>query len=378
MNDPGLVRWGWSDAIADAWNDLAMGAALPDGVPPLGGSVPGRVIVEHRGAWDVVTGSVTVRAGLPGAPRRAAASRGSPPAVGDWVALRPADGAAPASIIAILPRRSAFVRREPGRAEAEQVIAANVDTVLLVTAVGRDVNPRRLERYLAVAWASGAAPVVVVNKADLRDGLADALRAAGHVAGRAPLVAVSALSGEGLASLETHMAPGMTVALLGSSGVGKSSIVNALLGEDLLDTGGVRADDDRGRHTTTTRMLVPLPGGACLLDTPGMREVGMAGGETDGALDVAFADVAALAAACRFSDCGHDSEPDCAVRIAVGDGTLPVERLASHRKLLREARATAARLDARGRADERRETRRRGVAYKEILRAKYGGEVELW
>ena len=378
MNGPGLVRWGWSEAIADAWNDLAMGAALPDGVPPLGGSVPGRVIVEHRGAWDVVTGSVTVRAGLPGAPRRAAASRGSPPAVGDWVALRPADGAAPASIIAILPRRSAFVRREPGRAEAEQVIAANVDTVLLVTAVGRDVNPRRLERYLAVAWASGAAPVVVVNKADLRDGLADALRAAGHVAGRAPLVAVSALSGEGLASLETHMAPGMTVALLGSSGVGKSSIVNALLGEDLLDTRGVRADDDRGRHTTTTRMLVPLPGGACLLDTPGMREVGMAGGETDGALDTAFADVAALAAACRYSDCGHDSEPDCAVRIAVGDGTLPAERLASHRKLLHEARATATRLDARGRADERRETRRRGVAYKEILRARYGGEVERW
>jgi ribosome biogenesis GTPase len=298
--------------------------------------------------------------------------------VGDWVALRPADDAAPSTIAAILPRRSAFVRREPGRAEAEQVIAANVDTVFLVTAVGRDVNPRRLERYLGVAWASGAAPVVVVNKADLRDGLADAMRAAGWVAGRAPLVAVSALSGEGLASLETHMALGTTVALLGSSGVGKSSLVNALLGEDLLDTGGVRADDDRGRHTTTTRMLVPLPGGACLLDTPGMREVGMAGGETDGALDAAFTDVAALAAACRFSDCGHDSEPDCAVRVAVGDGTLPAERFASHRKLLHEARATAARLDARGRADERRETRRRGVAYKEILRAKYGGEVDRW
>jgi ribosome biogenesis GTPase len=385
MNDPGLVRWGWSDAIGGLWNDMAKGtAALLDGTVPLegasllDGAAPGRVIAEHRGAWDVATGSATVRAGLPGTPRRAAASRGSPPAVGDWVALRPAEGSAPASIVAILPRRSAFVRREPGRAEAEQVIAANVDTVFLVTAVGRDVNPRRLERYLAVAWASGAAPVIVVNKADLHDGLADAMHVAGRVAGRAPLIAVSALSGEGLASLETRMAPGMTVALLGSSGVGKSSIVNALLGEDLLDTRGVRADDDRGRHTTTTRMLVPLPGGACLLDTPGMREVGMAGGETEGALDAAFADVAALAAACRFTDCDHDTEPDCAVRLAVHDGTLPAERLASHRKLVHEARATAARLDARGRADERRETRRRGVAYREIFRAKYGGEADRW
>ena len=297
----------------------------------------------------------------------------------DWVAVRDGAGgpvAVPSTIVEILPRRSVFVRREPGRAAAGQVVAANVDTVLLVTAVGRDVNPRRLERYLAVAWASDAAPVVVVNKADLRDGLADALRVAGRVAGGAPLVAVSARSGEGLESLAAHLGPGVTVALLGSSGVGKSSIVNALLGEERLDTGGVRADDDRGRHTTTTRMLLRLPGGACLLDTPGMRELGMAGGETDGALDVAFADVVSIAESCRFADCAHESEPGCAVRRAVDDGTLAAARLESHRKLVREARATAARLEARGRADERRETKRRGIAYKEIHRAKYGGDRE--
>ena len=370
MSGLGLVRWGWDDSVAAAWD------AMVEDATDLQGAVPGRVSAEHRGAWDVVVGLETVRAGASGALRRAAEARRSVPAVGDWVALRAADGAAPATVVAILPRRSAFVRREPGRAAAEQVVAANVDIVFLVTAVGRDVNPRRLERYLAVAWASGAAPVVVVNKADLRDGLADAMRVAGRVAGGAPLVAVSARSGEGLASLAEHVAPATTIALLGSSGVGKSSLINALLGEVLLDTGGVRADDDRGRHTTTARMLVPLPGGACLLDTPGMREVGMAGSETEGALDAAFADVAALATACRFSDCGHASEPGCAVRRAVEDGTLPAERLASHQKLLSEARAAATRLDARGRAEERRETRRRGVAYKEILRAKYGSDRE--
>ena len=371
MTSLALVAWGWDERTAEAWHATASAAAPRDGSWR---PVPGRVVGEHRGGWDVETGEGSVRAGGSGALRREAAAGGPSPAVGDWVALHRADRAAPDTVVAIVPRRTAFVRREPGRIAAEQVVAANVDTVLLVTAVGRDANARRIERYLAVAWASGADPVVVVNKADLRDGLADALRLVGRAAPGLSVVTVSARTGDGLGQLETHLRPAATVALLGSSGVGKSSLANALLGEDLIETAAVRADDDRGRHTTTSRMLVRLPGGACLLDTPGMRELGMAGAEAGAALDATFADVTSLAVECRFADCRHAAEPGCAVRAAIDRGILPPERLESHRQLEREARAAAARLDARGRAEERRETRRRGVMYREILRAKYGEE----
>ncbi len=370
MSELALVAWGW-DAHADAaWS------ALP---PDLAArAVPARVVAEHRTGWDVESAAGALRAGPSGGLRHAILAGGPAPTVGDWTAIDPGgDGIAPA-IHAVLPRRTAFVRREPGREAGIQVVAANVDVVLVVTAVGRDVNARRIERYLAVAAASGAEPLVVVNKADLRDGLADALRLAGHAAGLVPVVAASARTGEGVDALAARAATGATVALLGSSGVGKSSLVNALLGEDRLDTGAVRADDDRGRHTTTARMLVRLPGGGCLLDTPGMRELGMAGAEAAGALDVVFADVAALAVACRFADCDHRSEPGCAVRAAIEAGDLPAARLESHRLLAREARSSAARLDARSRAEERRETRRRGVMYREILRAKYGEGGGRW
>jgi ribosome biogenesis GTPase / thiamine phosphate phosphatase len=362
-----LAAWGFDARVAAAW---AATAEALDGGP--WHPVPGRIIAEHRGAWDVETGEGVVRAGGSGALRRSADAGGPAPTVGDWVALHRADRSAGDTILAVLPRRTAFVRREPGREAGAQVVAANVDVVLVVTAVGRDINPRRIERYLAVAAASGAEPLVVVNKADLRDGLADALRLAARAAGPVPVVAASARTGEGMEALGALAAQGATVALLGSSGVGKSSIVNALLGEDRLDTREVRADDDRGRHTTTARMLVRLPGGGCLLDTPGMRELGMAGSEGGDALDAVFADVAELAARCRFADCDHRSEPGCAVRVAIEAGELPEARLDSHRRLAREARASAARLDARSRAEERRETRRRGVMYREILRAKYG------
>jgi ribosome biogenesis GTPase len=369
MTATGLERWGWTRGVAEAW-DRAVAAAAAAGV----GAIPGRVVAEHRGACDVGCEGGTVRARPDAALRRTAADGHSRPAVGDWVAIRTDAARSDAAIAWVLPRRSAFVRRDPGREAAAQVVAANVDTVLVVTAVGRDVNARRLERYLAVAWGSGASPVIVVNKADLRDGLADALRLAEMVAGAAPVLAVSARTGDGLASLATHVRPGSTVALLGSSGVGKSSLVNALVGAERMETGEVRADDDRGRHTTRARMLVPLGDGACLLDTPGMRALGMAGGETGAGLDAAFADVVALAATCRFTDCGHGPEPGCAVRGAIEDGSLPAERLASHDSLVREAQAAAARLDSRARAEERREGRRRGVMYREILRAKYGEE----
>ncbi len=367
MSGLGLAPWGWDERVAAAWSAVASAHRAGERIP-----LPAPVVAEHRGAWDLETGEDVVRAIASGAIRRAAATGGPAPAVGDWVVSHRADRIGPDMIVALVPRATAFVRREPGRIAAGQIVAANVDVVLLVTAVGRDANPRRLERYLAVAWASGATPVVVVNKADLRDGLADALRVTARVAAGAPVVAVSARTGEGLDRLADHLRPGATVALLGSSGVGKSSLVNALLGEERLDTRAVRVDDDRGRHTTTARMLVRLPGGACLLDTPGMRELGMAGGEDGGGLDAAFADVVSLAARCRFSDCAHEGEPACAVRAAIDGGTLAPDRLESHRQLAREARTSSARLDARSRAEERRETRRRGVMYREILRAKYG------
>jgi ribosome biogenesis GTPase len=373
MSATGLERWGWTPDVAEAWD-----RALVSATGAIAGTIPGRVAAEHRGACDVGCADGVVRAHPDAAQRHAATSGDARPAVGDWVALRTDAAGGDAAIAWILPRRSAFVRRDPGREAAAQVVAANVDTVLVVTAVGRDVNARRLERYLAAAWGSGASPVIVVNKADLRDGLTDALRLAEMVAGAAPVLAVSARTGDGLAQLATHARPGSTVALLGSSGVGKSSLVNALVGEERMETGEVRADDDRGRHTTRARMLVPLGDGACLLDTPGMRALGMAGGETDAGLDAAFADVIVLAAACRFSDCGHGPEPGCAVRRAIADGSLPAERLASHERLVQEARAAAARLDSRARTEARREGRRRGVMYREILRAKYGEERGRW
>ena len=369
MTATGLAAWGWTEDVAEAWD-----RAFASATGAIAGGIPGRVVAEHRGAWDVGCEDGVVRASSDAALRRTATSGESRPAVGDWVAVRTDTADSGAAIAWILPRRSAFVRRDPGREAARQVVAANVDTVLVVTAVGRDVNPRRLERYLAVAWASGADPLVVVNKADLRDGLADALRLAASVAGAAPVLSVSARTGEGVAGLAARVGPASTVALLGSSGVGKSSLVNALVGDRRMDTGEIRAHDDRGRHTTRARMLVPLGDGACLLDTPGMRALGMAGGETGAGLDAAFADVAALAAACRFTDCGHGPEPGCAVRRAIEDGTLALERLESHDRLSHEARAAAARLDSRARAQQHLEIRRRGVMYREILRAKHDEE----
>jgi ribosome biogenesis GTPase / thiamine phosphate phosphatase len=254
----------------------------------------------------------------------------------------------------VLPRRSRFARKEPWLTE-EQVVAANVDTVLLVTDCGRDFKPRRLERYLTAAWDSGAAPVIVLTKSDLAGDVSETVAEAEAIAFGVPVHAVSSVTGEGLGSLDPYLLPGQTVALLGSSGVGKSTLVNRLLGQDLLATAELRRDG-RGRHTTTHRELVHLPGGALLLDTPGMRELQLWADES--ALDETFADVAELARECRFSDCAHGQEPGCAVRAALGNGSLPQIRWESYSKLQRELRALAVKQDVRLRSEARKERRR--------------------
>jgi ribosome biogenesis GTPase len=270
---------------------------------------------------------------------------------------------------AVLPRASAIVRRAPSdHARPTQVLAANVDVAFLMTSLNRDFNLRRLERYLAVAWESGALPVVLLSKADLIDDPDGMRLAAEAVAPGTDVIAVSAVSGVGLEAVRQHLAPGRTVVFLGSSGVGKSSLVNALAGEGLLATAAIREDDARGRHTTTRRQLLRV-GDALVIDTPGLRELALA--DTDG-LAGAFDELDAVAATCRFSDCRHDGEPGCAVRAAIAEGRLAPERLDAYRKLQREARRAELAADAVGRKAERR---RWSATMKEVTRhmeLKYG------
>jgi ribosome biogenesis GTPase len=285
------------------------------------GLVPARVGVQHRGGF----GLLTEEGELDGVPAGALKEL---PTVGDWVAAAKVAGEPKAVVEAVLPRRTAFTRSDPWSGE-EEVVAANVDTVFLVTALGRDLNPRRLERYLAAAHESGAEPVVLLNKADLDpEAVPAALEEVARVAAGVPAHAISAKTGLGLDALERYLAFGRTVALLGSSGIGKSTLANRLAGEEFLATGEVRGDE-LGRHTTSRRELVPLPGGGLLLDTPGLRELQLSQAD----LEETFPEIAELAAACRFRDCTHTHEPDCAVLAAVAEGRVSRDRYESYLKL---------------------------------------------
>jgi ribosome biogenesis GTPase / thiamine phosphate phosphatase len=297
------------------------------------------------------------------------------PAVGDWVTV--SERGDPAVITAVLPRRSAFVRsaadatrRSAGNLVDEQVLAANVDVAFLVAGLDHDFNLRRLERYLAVAWSSGVRPVIVLNKADVALELDDRLLAVESIAPTVPIVVLSALTGDHLTDLAPYLAPGQTAVVLGSSGVGKSTLVNALLGEQRQTTAAVREDDSRGRHTTTHRELFEMPGGALLIDTPGIRALEVAG--ADVGVDTAFDDIADLALGCRFSDCRHEGEPGCAVRAALDDGRISRDRLASHRKLERELAHAERKGDARARAAEAKRWKSVHKAVSRHMQAKYG------
>jgi ribosome biogenesis GTPase len=331
--------------------DLGWDATWEDAFEPYATRqlIPARVAVRHHGPCELLT----ERGPLGGLPSGKLADD-ELPAVGDWVAARPLPGERKALIEDVLPRRSAFTRKEAWRRTVEQVVAANVDTVFLTSSLGPDLNPRRLERYLVGAWESGAQPAIVLTKADLEPEHADAVHGVEAIAFGVPVHVVSAVSGAGLEELEPYLGRGRTVALLGSSGVGKSTLVNRLAGREVLATREVR-EDGRGRHATTHRELVPLPGGGLLLDTPGMRELQLWAGEES--LDGTFEDVAALAAECRFNDCAHESEPGCAVLAALADGSLPVERWESYGKLQRELRALEIRRSKRLRSEERRRWR---------------------
>ncbi|MCJ7709429.1 MAG: ribosome small subunit-dependent GTPase A [Chloroflexi bacterium] len=338
------------------------------------GRQPARVVAAHRAAWILATPGGDRDAVIAGRLRHEALGPADLPAVGDWVVVAagsPDDGG-PAVIHAILPRRTVFRRgAEEGHATDEQVLAANVDVALVVVGLDGDFNLRRLERYIAVAYSGGAIPVVVLNKADVAADLEGLQSAAGSVAPGTDVVAISARTGDGVADLATrHLAPARTAVVLGSSGAGKSTLVNALLGREHLRTSAVREDDSRGRHTTTHRELVRLPGGALLIDTPGIRSLGV-GGAGDG-LDPAFADIMEIAALCRFADCRHEEEPGCAVGVALADGRLSPDRLASHRKLEKEAAHVARAGDRLLREAERKKWKAISQAASRHMAEKYG------
>lgn len=318
-----LELLGWSETFAQAFADCTIANAIP-----------GRITLEHKGLYRLQTEVGEFSATIVGKLRHQAIQVQDYPAVGDWVVatIRPAEQRA--SIHQILPRRSKFSRKMVGSKTEEQVIAANVDTVFLVSGLDQDFNPRRIERYLILAWESGARPVIVLNKADLCPDVADCLRKVEAIALGVPIIILSALQSEGLSELLAYLQSGQTVALLGSSGVGKSTLTNQLLGAPIQATQSVRAGDDRGRHTTTHRELLLLPGGGLIVDTPGMRELQIWAGEES--VQGTFTDVEALAASCRFRDCQHQHEPGCAVRQAVAEGLLDVSRLSNYQKLQRE------------------------------------------
>ena len=305
------------------------------------GLEPARVVAEHRGRFDIVTASGDLYATLTGKMSFDALSREELPTVGDWVAVLPSDDGS-STIQQVMPRRSSFVRKLAGQDADAQVVAANVDVVFVLEPFDRGPNLRRLERYLTVAWASGATPVVILAKVDLRDDVSEILAEVKAVASGTDVHAVSCVTGTGVDALHAYTTGGRTVALLGSSGAGKSSLVNALMGEEVMATSEVR-EDGKGRHTTTHRQLISLPDGGSLIDTPGMRELQLWEGDTG--IDVTFDDIAELAQGCRFNDCSHSVEPKCAVLGAVESGELPAERLESYRKQLRELAAIARKKD---------------------------------
>jgi ribosome biogenesis GTPase len=316
-----LTEWGWDERWAAAFEGYR-----------LAGFRAARVVAQHRGSW-IILGEAGEMPASPTGRFRHTALDGDLPTVGDWVAFSASPHAGEARLEGVLPRRSLFRRRAAGSQVGAQVIAANVDTLFVVTSLNGDLNPRRLERYVAMARDATVEPVVLLTKRDL---VADGEETAAGLAAELGVatVALSSVTGEGVETIQPWFGPGRTLAVLGSSGVGKSTLLNRLAGQLLMLTREIREDDARGRHTTTHRELFRLPGGALMVDTPGMRELGL--WDADEGVESAFADIAEIAAECRFADCRHDREPGCAVRRAIAEGRIDARRLRSYRKLSTE------------------------------------------
>jgi ribosome biogenesis GTPase len=327
-----------------------------------------RVIEENRESYAVKTATHEMPAEISGKLRFTAESRENFPAVGDWVAVNTFDNEMLAIIHAVLPRKTLIARKSAGQRTEMQLIAANVDIIFIVQGLDHNFNPRRLERYLVVAHESGATPVVLLSKADLLSPqeLQACKEEASAVSAGALVIAYSAGTGEGLDDIRRLITEGITVCLIGSSGVGKSTLINTLAGETLLQTGEVRENDSRGRHTTARRQMVFLPGGGILIDTPGMRELGLWHAESS--LDQTFPEIAGLAEGCKFSDCTHTHEPGCAVRAAAEQGVLDARRFASYIKLRKEAERMNERTTVAGMLERKRKDKILSRAVKQVVK----------
>lgn len=335
-----LNELGWNSFFQSHW-DASPGRS----------HVPARVIGEQRGAYRLASESGEMVAELGGGLRYRATGRAELPAVGDWVAVEiRSEGRA--KIHRVLPRKSKFSRNAAGDQVSEQVVAANIDTIFLITSLNTDLKLRRIERYLSMVWESGASPVILLNKTDLAGNVTESTSQVGDIAIGVPVHAISAKTGEGIEALGTYLGVGQTVAFLGSSGVGKSTLVNRLLGAEVQLVREIRESDERGQHTTTSRRILKMEGGGLLMDTPGMRELQL--WDTESGIDQTFEDVLEFALGCRFTDCEHESEPGCAVRQALADGVLQVERFDSYMKLRKEASFLNRKQDVLARVEEKK------------------------